>query len=222
MNCLCRMSSESWSSGKCCLKQPTFNTSHPRSTSLPFHNWKACHWPNLRLQLSLKRRWVTSYFKRHTMGFFSACNECWKGNVLLVPTILASYSPKIWIRYTAKKFFKARQILAAFNKGPERHQLQSSWGLQYDHCFVRRESCLNVWQFCVSWVLRQLESGGGGNEGKDRAGCLVSEALTRRLNLLSQGLSQANVTGQTWGRGVEVVSGMQSCCGHLMDKLLAL
>lgn len=45
-------------------------------------------------------------------------------------------------------------------------------------------------------MLRQLESGGGGNEGKDRAGCLVSEALTRMLNLLSQGLSQANVIGQ--------------------------
>lgn len=127
-------------------------------------------------------------------GFFSGCNECWKGNVLLVPTILASYSPKIWIRYRAKKIFKARQILAAFNKEPERHQLQGSWGLQYDHCFVRQESCLNMWQFCVSWVMRKLESSGRGNEGKDRAGCLASEALTRMLNLLSQGLSQANVT----------------------------
>lgn len=58
--------------------------------------------------------------------------------------------------------------------------------------------------------------------GKDRAGCLASEALTRMLNLLSQGLSQANGTGQAWGRGVKVVSGMQSFCGHLMDMLLAL
>lgn len=60
---------------------------------------------------AMSHKWLL----RNTIRFFS-CNECWKGNVLLVPTIPASYSPKMWIGCWAKSFFEARQIPVALIK----------------------------------------------------------------------------------------------------------
>ena len=85
---------------------------------------------------------------RNTIGFFFSL-ECWKGNVLLVLTTLASCSSKIWVGHWAKIFSKARQIPAALIKN-QRDLLQHSWGFTMWLLFYEKRRCLECYDSFVS------------------------------------------------------------------------